>query len=95
MAPRPGPPYEWDDDKNAGNLRARGFGFDLVEFFDWNTALARQDLRIETEERWISLGLVDERMYVVAWTPRHPYTRIISMRRANGREVARYAQRNS
>ena len=40
-------------------------------------------------------GLVDERMHVVVWTPRGPYTRIISMRTANDREVARYAQAKS
>ena len=52
---------------------------------DWNTALTRRDLRIESEERWISLGPVDERMHIVVWTPRGPYTRIISMRKANDR----------
>ena len=92
MPSLPGPPYEWDGDKSAENVRSRGFSFDLVEHFDWNTALTRRDLRIESEERWISLGLVAERMYVVVWTPRGPYTRIISMRKANDREVARYAQ---
>ena len=40
-------------------------------------------------------GLVAERMYVVVWTPRGPYTRIISMRKADDREVARYAQAKS
>ena len=64
----------------------------MVEGFDWTTALTRRDLRIEIEERWISLGLVDERMHVVVWTPRGPYTRVISMRKANDREVARYAR---
>ena len=75
--------------------RTRGFSFDLVEHFDWNTALTQRDLRIESEERWIALGLVAERMYVVVWTPRGRYTRIISMRKANDREVARYAQAKS
>ena len=70
MPPLPGPPYEWDEAKNADNLRTRGFSFDLVEDFDWNTALTQRDLRIESEERWIALGLVAERMYVVVWTPR-------------------------
>ena len=92
MPPRPGPPYEWDGGKSGENLRIRGFSFALVERFDWTGALTRRDFRIESEERWISLGLVAERMYVVVWTPRGPYTRIISMRKANDREVARYAQ---
>ena len=89
---QPGPPYEWDEDKSAENFMSRGFRFDLVERFNWDTALIQRDLRIESEERWISLGLVEERIHVVVWTPRGPYTRIISMRKANDREVARYAQ---
>ena len=89
---QPGPPYEWDEDKSAENFMSRGFGFDLIERFNWDTALIQRDLRIESEERWVSLGLVEERMHVVVWTPRGPYTRIISMRKANDREVARYAQ---
>ena len=92
MPCQPGPPYEWDEDKSAENFMYRGFGFDLVERFNWDTALIQRDLRIESEERWISLGLVEERIHVVVWTPRGPYTRIISMRKANDREVARYAQ---
>ena len=95
MPSRPGPPYEWDEDKSAENLRLRGFSFDLVERFNWTRALTRRDLRIENEERWVSLGLVDERMHVMVWTPRGPYTRIISIRKANDREAARYAQAKS
>ncbi len=95
MTPRPGPPYEWDQDKSAETFRTRGFSFNLIQRFDWNGALTRRDLRIASEERWISLGLVDERLHVVVWTRRGPYTRIISMRRSNDREVARYAQARS
>ena len=92
MAHDPGPPYEWDHQKNFGNLRIRGFSFDLIHQFDWSTALNQRDHRQTAEERWISLGLIDHRLYVAVWTPRDSSTRIISLRKANDREAARYAQ---
>lgn len=39
-----------------------------------------------------TLGLPEGRMVVMAWTPRGAVRRIISMRKANEREQARYAQ---
>jgi uncharacterized protein len=42
------------------------------------------------EIRFISVGYLDGRMVLVAWTPRGTTRRIISMRKANDREQARY-----
>jgi uncharacterized DUF497 family protein len=57
------------------------------------------DTRFEyPERRYITVGLLDGRMMILVWTPgeeidgeecRH----VISMRKANGREQARYLQR--
>ena len=44
-----------------GNLR--GFGFALVERFDWTEALTRRDLRIENEERWIWTNSTQSRRF--------------------------------
>ena len=92
MTPIPGPPYEWDDDKSQLNFQRRGFGFDLIHSFAWNTATTRRDLRSVAEERWISTGLVEERLYVAVWTWRGTATRIISLRKANRREAIEHAQ---
>ena len=92
MPHTPGPPYKWDDQKSFGNLTIRGFSFDLIHQFDWSTALNQRDSRHTSEQRWISLGLIDQRLYVSVWTPRDSATRIISLRKANEREAARYAQ---
>ena len=35
---------------------------------------------------------IRDRLYNVVWTPRGSHTRIISLRKANGREIARYEQ---
>ena len=37
-------------------------------------------------------GVLDGRMVVMVWTPRGEVRRIISMRKANEREIARFAQ---
>ena len=95
MTPRPGPPYEWDENKSLSNLQTRGFGFDLIRHFDWNTSTTRQDLRSVAEERWVSTGLIEERLYVAVWTRRGNATRIISLRKANRREAIEYAQARS
>jgi uncharacterized DUF497 family protein len=43
------------------------------------------------ETRFISVGVLDERAVVVVWTPRGAARRIISMRKANEREIRRFA----
>lgn len=45
------------------------------------------------EERFIKVGFLDGRMVFVAWTPRGADRRIISMRKANRREQAKYGKR--
>jgi uncharacterized DUF497 family protein len=56
------------------------------------TASTAEDLRFAYgERRFITVGLLDERMVLVVWTPRGEARRIISMRNANEREQTRYA----
>ena len=45
------------------------------------------------EERYITVGLLAGRMVIVVWTPAEDGRRIISMRKANAREQARYLDR--
>jgi uncharacterized protein len=57
-----------------------------------------EDERFEyPEPRYITAGLLDERMVIVVWTPDaeidgEECRRVISMRKANAREQARYLQ---
>jgi uncharacterized DUF497 family protein len=53
-----------------------------------------EDLRRNYDEcRYITVGKLDSRIVVIVWTPRGEARRIISMRKANEREQARYAHR--
>jgi uncharacterized DUF497 family protein len=44
------------------------------------------------ERRWVTVGYLDGRVVVVVWTPRGQARRIISMRKANEREIAKFAR---
>ena len=50
-----------------------------------------QDIRFDHDEaRFVTVGHLQDRMVVLAWTERADVTRIISMRKANGREQKKY-----
>lgn len=89
IIPAPGPPYEWDEDKRQETLSVRGFDFALVSQIDWRNATYD---RVERggEVRYVSLGMLAGRVHHVVWILRGDNTRIISFRKANNREIARY-----
>ncbi|WP_085307414.1 BrnT family toxin [Planktotalea arctica] len=54
----------------------------------WTTALTREDNRVEYgERRFISIGLIGDRHFVAVWTRRDDALRLISLQKANKREV--------
>ncbi len=84
---------EFDPAKNLQNVRERGLPFSMVADFDFETALIAEDLRADYgERRWIALGLIGPRAFVVAFTWRADRLRVISFRKANARESQRYEQ---
>lgn len=83
--------YEWDEQKRATNITRHGVDFVEIENFDWATALTILDTRFE-ESRYAALGLIENRLYAVAYTVRETSTRLISMRKANRREIRKYEQ---
>ena len=91
MTPQPGPPYEWDEDKRKDTIRIRDVDFTLIDQADWTAAIHRQSDK-DGELRYSSYVPLGDRLHNVVWTPRGSNTRIISLRKANGREIARYEQ---
>ncbi|NYT25611.1 BrnT family toxin [Alcaligenaceae bacterium] len=84
--------YVFDPAKNALNVRNHGVFFAAAADFDWETAVVDIDDRYEYgEARLIATGLIGERVYVMVFNLRETSVRIISLRRANRREVKRYA----
>jgi len=83
--------YEWDEKKRASNLLTHGIDFAIVRNFDWNAALIIRDTRRNYREpRFLSYAPIADRLYAMVWTPRGDVRRIISLRKANRREVLKY-----
>ncbi len=76
---------------NARNIATRGISFEQAIEFEWETALIVADTRKDYgERRFQALGLIAQRLHVLVFTPRSGKTHVISLRKANKREVKRY-----
>ena len=85
--------YEWDDDKRRENLRKHGVDFALVEGFDWLHSIADEDDTAAGEPRFISIGPIGAKLYVLIWTPRgEDIVRVISLRYATRTERQRHEE---
>lgn len=83
--------YEWDEAKRQDNLSKHGVDFAEAGKFDWSGALTAKDNRFDYgEDRFNSVGLVGDRLFVMVWTPRGEAVRVISFRKANRKEVEYY-----
>ncbi len=81
------PRYEWDDDNNADNRRKHGIGFEEAKEIFNGPVLTRVDDRQYGESREIGFGfLVSGIVVVVVHTDRDGIIRIISARKATGKE---------
>lgn len=84
---------EFDPAKNARNIADRGLSFELAAGFDFDTARIWQDTRkTYPEERFLALGHLAGRLHVLCFTPIEGGIRVISFRKANGRETNTYEQ---
>ena len=77
--------------KNERNLRERGLSFELVTEFEFETALIVPDARQNYGEvRFRALGYIRERLHALVYTLPEDKLRVISLRRANVREISEY-----
>lgn len=83
--------YEFDPAKQATNVAKHGVWFSTADDFEWETAQVAVDGRQGYgEPRLIAAGLIGSRLHVLTFTLRENAVRIISLRKANQREVRRY-----
>ena len=83
----------FDAAKREKTLRERGLDFARARVVFDGLTITLQDQRQDYgEPRFITAGWLDERLVVLVWTPRGRARRIISMRRANEREIDKYKQ---
>lgn len=84
---------EFDPAKDAANLAKHSASLALAAELDWDAALVWIDDRFEYGElRVIALAPKAKILYYVAFVDRGEARRIISLRRANRREVQHYAK---
>ncbi len=85
----------FDPAKDTENKRKHGVSLAEAELMDWDAALIWQDTRRDYDEvRMVALGAIGERLYCAIFTDRDEARRIISLRKANYREVMDYANQN-
>ena len=86
--------YEWDENKRTANIAKHNVDFVDAEKFDWSSAIETIDDRFNyNEERWVALGVIDERLHVLTYTIRDENIRLISLRKANKREREYYEKK--
>ena len=87
----------FDPAKDAANLAKHGFSLLDAVGFEWETAVVWPDTRRDYgEARMVALGYIGLRIMALVFVdrpPEKPTERcIISLRKANSREVKRYAE---
>lgn len=83
----------FDPAKREWTLRERSLDFeDAATVFAGPTLEDPDERRDYGELRMVTVGLLRGRMVIVIWTPRGDARHVISMRKANEREKARYRQ---
>jgi uncharacterized protein len=89
--------FEWDEAKSDLCFRERGFDFAYAAqvFFDPDRMVQADTRYSYGEERYRVVGVIEQRLFVVVYTPRHDAMRIISARKANQREVRYYENSSS
>jgi len=83
----------FDPAKDEINCAKHGVSLAEAEKIEWETLWATEDRRQDYGEvRMIGIAYIGLRLYCVVYTDRGDTRRIISLRKANGREVVRYAE---
>lgn len=74
-----------------GSMTTLLIALTAADGFDWESAMLKEDTRHEyPERRFVAVGLIGQRLHVMCFTPISGGIRVISLRKANAREVRRY-----
>ncbi len=84
---------DFDPEKDAANLEKHGVSLADARRLDWDEMIWWPDTRRNYgEDRCVGVAPIGNRLFVVVYVDRNPARRIISLRKANEREVRLYAQ---
>lgn len=83
---------EYDQRKNRINIKKHKVSLQEAVNLEWDMLLAKQDTRHDYDEiRMIGYAPIGQQVFCVVYTDRDDARRIISLRKANKREVKNYA----
>ncbi|MGA2610589.1 MAG: BrnT family toxin [Terriglobia bacterium] len=83
--------YEWDEAKRQANIQKHGIDFLGIEKVFAGQTITILDDRIDYgEPRFVTVGLLQDRVVVIAHTETDEVIRIISIRKATKNEKIRY-----
>ena len=83
----------FDSAKDIANLAKHSIALAEARNLEWDSAAVWPDLRrMYGEPRQCAIGYIGLRLFFVAFVDRDNERRIISLRKANSREVKRYAE---
>ncbi len=84
---------DYDPVKSQRNVETRGLSFEQVYQFEFATATFEVDDRADYGEMRInSIGYIGQRLHHLTYTLRGDVLRVISLRKANPREIKHYAK---
>ena len=88
--------FAWDDAKALANLAKHGVNFEAARavFRDTFAIEWADDAQDDPEPRFVTVGMVENRLLLVAYTLRGDVVRIISARLAEAYERRRYHDEN-
>jgi uncharacterized DUF497 family protein len=83
--------FEWDDNKQKINIEKHGIDFvDAVAIFSDINRIEKTIMHESGEERYITIGVVNDVVLLVVYTLRGESIRLISARRASKNERKYY-----
>ena len=83
----------FDPDKDKSNKEKHGLSLDDAKLLEWDEALSWIDSRRDYGEvRYVSLIPMKHRLYCVVYVDAKVNRRIISLRKANLREIDKYEE---
>jgi uncharacterized DUF497 family protein len=83
----------FDAIKSQSNVVKHGIALEQAAYMEWDSAIVWLDERREyLELRYCAIAYIELRLYCVSFTDRADTRRIISLRKANQREINRYAK---
>jgi hypothetical protein len=87
--------FVFDPLKNLANLNKHGIALSEAMRLEWHDAISWVDNRKDYgETRFVALIPMKNRLFCVVYTDTHLNRRIISLRKANNREIERYEEIN-